>query len=232
VNLPTYITFIDLEKAFDKEDWFLLFGTLKRRGIDLKDRRIILRLYMDQATLIDKNGTIKEVKIRKGVRQGCPLSPYLFKSIHERSHQRNERDNQCVKINGEEVHSIRFADDIALVAKNDDNMNLMFNTLSRVMDKFNMKINATKTKIMTARRDKIYTNPVIKLNDIEIQEVEQFPYLGSIITYNNTSTIDIKKRITLAKQTFIKKNSLALTRKHLDIKTKKKFIKTFEWSVL
>jgi len=29
VNLPTYITFIDLEKTFNKVDWFLLFGTLK-----------------------------------------------------------------------------------------------------------------------------------------------------------------------------------------------------------
>jgi len=92
-------------------------------------------------------------------------------------------------------------------------------------------INTTKTKTMTARRDQIYTNPVIKLNDTVIHEVEQFSYLGCIITYNNTSTIDIKKRITLAKQTFVKKNSL-LTNKHLNIETKKKFIKTFVWSVL
>ncbi|VVC25121.1 Hypothetical protein CINCED_3A009847 [Cinara cedri] len=84
---------------------------------------------------------------------------------------------------------------------------------------------------MAARRDQIYTNLVIKLNDIVIQEVEQFSYLGSIITYNNTSTMDIKKRITLAKQTFIKKNSLLIS-KHLKIETKKKFIKTFVWSVL
>jgi len=32
-------------------------------------------IIKDQATLIDINGTIKEAKIRKGVRQGCPLSP-------------------------------------------------------------------------------------------------------------------------------------------------------------
>jgi len=115
------------------------------------------------------------------------------------------------------------------VAESEDNMNLMLNTLSRVMDKFYMKINATKTKTMTARKDQIYTNPVIKLNDKVIQEVEQFSYLGGMITHNNTSTIDIKKRIT--SQTFIKKNSL-LTSKHLNIEKKKKFIKTFMWSVL
>jgi len=204
MNLPTYITFIGLEKAFDKVDWFLLFGTLKRRGIDWKYRRIILRLYKDQATLIDINGTIKEAKIRKGVRQGCPVSPYLFNLLMEEAIEEMKEVTNDVKINGEEEHSIRFADDIALVTESEGNMNLMLNTLSRVIYKFHMKINATKTKTMTARRDQIYTNPVIKLNDTVIQEVEQF-YLGSIITYNNTSTIDIKKRITLAKQTFIKK---------------------------
>jgi hypothetical protein len=99
-----------------------------------------------------------------------------------------------VRINGEEVHSIRFADDIALVTEIKGNMNLMLNTLSRVMEKYHMKINATKTKTMTVRSDQIYTNPVIKLNDTVIQEVEQFSYMGSIKTYNNTSTIDIKKK--------------------------------------
>ncbi|VVC25180.1 Reverse transcriptase domain [Cinara cedri] len=150
VNLPTYITFIDLEKAFDKIDWFLLFGILKRKGIDWKNRRIILRLYKDQPTLIDINGTIKEAKIRKCVRQGCPLSPYLFNLFMEEAIEEMKEVTNSVRINGEVVHSIRFADDIALVAESEDSMNLMLNILSWVMDKFHMKINATKTKTMTA----------------------------------------------------------------------------------
>lgn len=88
-----------------------------------------------------------------------------------------------VRINGEEVHNIRFTDDIALVAESENNMNLMLNRLSNVMDKYHMKINATKTKTITAQKNQIYTNPVIKLNETVIQAVEQFPYLGSIITY-------------------------------------------------
>jgi len=128
VNLPTYITFIVLEKAFDKVHWFLLFGALKRRGIDWKDGRIILRLYKDQATLVDINGTLKKAKIRKGVRQICPLSPYLFNLFMEEVIEEMKEVTNGVRINGEEVHSIRFADDIALVAESEDNMNLLLNT--------------------------------------------------------------------------------------------------------
>lgn len=181
----------------------MLFGTLKRRGIDWKDRRIILRLYKDQATLIDINGTIKEVKIIKGVRQGFPLSPYLYNLFMEEAIEEMKGVTNGVRINGEEVHSIKFADNIELVAESEDNMNLMLNTLSRV--KFHIKINATKTKT-TARRDQIYTNSVIKLNEIVIQEVEQFSYLGSIITCNNTSyTIDIKKNNNFSQTNIYKK---------------------------
>ncbi|KAF0773595.1 Reverse transcriptase domain-containing protein [Aphis craccivora] len=107
----------------------------------------------------------KEAKIRKGVRQGCPLSPYLFNLFMEEAIEEMKEVTNSVRTNGDKVHSIRFADDIALVTKSEGNMNLMLNTLSRVMDKYHMKINATKTKTMTARRDQIYTNPVIKLND-------------------------------------------------------------------
>jgi hypothetical protein len=200
----------DLEKAFDKVDWFLLFGTLKKRDIDWKDRRIILRLYKDEATLIRINGTIKEAKIRKGVKQGCPLSPYLFNLFMEEAIEEMKEVTNGVRINGEEVRSIRFAGEIALVTESEGNMNLMLNTLSRVMDKYHMKINATKTKTMTARRDQIYTNSVIKLNDTVIQEVEQFSYLGSIITYNNTSTIDIKKKNNFSQTNIHKKKTQSI----------------------
>lgn len=45
VNKNTYATFIDLEKAFDKEDWKILFKTLREKDIDWRNKNIILNLY-------------------------------------------------------------------------------------------------------------------------------------------------------------------------------------------
>lgn len=53
VNKDTYLAFVDLEKAFDKVDWSILFETLRNAGIDWKDRRFILNLYKSQSTIID-----------------------------------------------------------------------------------------------------------------------------------------------------------------------------------
>jgi len=78
VNKATFIAFVDLEKAFDKIDWKLLFNTLRKAGIDWKDRRLILNSYKGQSSEIYVNGSKRQAKIRQRERQGCPLSPYLF----------------------------------------------------------------------------------------------------------------------------------------------------------
>ena len=54
---------------------------LKMIKIDYRDRRIIRELYKHQTTSIKIKESKKEAAIRKGVKQGCNLSPLLF-SIH------------------------------------------------------------------------------------------------------------------------------------------------------
>lgn len=232
VNLTTYVTFIDLEKAFDKVDWALLFKTLKDRKVDWKDRRMILKLYKTQTTVIDVNGTLKEAKIRRGVRQGCPLSPYLFNLFIEESINQMKETTEGIDINGHNIHSIRFADDIALVGRTAEEMNNMLNVLSIALDKYKLKINANKTKLMIVQKEQnTLPNENIMLSNTPIQQVQEFCYLGSYISFDNQTKTDVIRRIALAKQAFMKKYSL-LTNKHLNIEIRKEFIKTLVWSVL
>lgn len=59
--------------------------TLKEKGLDFRDRRIINHLYSykNQATIIEVGNEKGEVKIRQGVRQGCSLSPHIFNIFTE-----------------------------------------------------------------------------------------------------------------------------------------------------
>lgn len=103
VNKPMYIAFIDLEKAFDNVNWEILFNIMKTINIDIKDRRIIHKLCLNEkAVITDKRSrSWEEANIEKGVRQGCNLSPTLFNLYIENTlKQLREDEIGGIKING------------------------------------------------------------------------------------------------------------------------------------
>jgi len=59
----------------------------------------------------------------------------------------------------------------------------------------------------------------------QLQNVEPFKYLGSMLTNDGRCTCEIKCRIAMAKGTFNKKRALFTSM--LDIKLKKKFVKCY-----
>ena len=105
-------------------------------------------------------------------------------------------------------------------------------TLSSLLKRKQLKINDKKTKIMVVSKkenNNVCTN--VKLGNKRIKQVKQFCYLGSLITENNRSTNEIKRRIAPAKQAFNSKRGL-LTNKHINVDIRKKFVETYVWSVL
>lgn len=58
----------------------------------------------------------------------------------------------------------------------------------------------TKTTVTGKTKEKGKVN--IKLKDDDLEQVENFCYLGSTITDDNKCITDIKRRIALAKQAF------------------------------
>jgi len=100
----TYVTFVDLVKAFDSIHWTNLFKILEEAEIDFKDRCILYMIYKEQETIININATIVTARIRKRVRQECPLSPALFNVFIEKAINiiklRLEQEEIGVKIEG------------------------------------------------------------------------------------------------------------------------------------
>lgn len=124
-NKITYSAFIEIKKAFDNIDWKIMFPIMKELDLDFRDRIILYNLYENQNEEI----LIKmrpSAKIRKGVRQGCPLSSLLFncyvkKSINKVKEKLN-RIRIGVKVGGISIPKFRFADNIILLAETEHNL--------------------------------------------------------------------------------------------------------------
>ena len=63
-----------------------------------------------------KGETTKEIEIRKGVRQGCVLSPVLFNLCSETSFKEALTKQDGVEIGDQHISNVCYADDTVLIS--------------------------------------------------------------------------------------------------------------------
>ena len=75
----TCILFLDFQKAFDTIEHKFIFHALEKFGFGSYFHNAIKTMYKTGNCLIKWHaGTSPRLFLNRGVRQGCPISPYLF----------------------------------------------------------------------------------------------------------------------------------------------------------
>ena len=103
-----------------------------------------------EATVRTRHGTTDWFQIRKGVRQGCKLSPCLF-NLYAEYIIRNaelEEAQAGIKIAGRIINSLRYADDITLMTESEEELKSLSMKVKEESGKDGLKLNFQKTKIM------------------------------------------------------------------------------------
>jgi len=91
---------------------------LKGTGIDRRERRLISNLYMAQSVKVRLNrGEKTSMKIGRGVRKGCCLSPILFNLYSECLTKESLEGFRDLKIGGKIINTLKYADHLVLLAK-------------------------------------------------------------------------------------------------------------------
>jgi hypothetical protein len=167
------------------------------------------------------------VKIGRGVRQGCYLSQILFNLYSKYLTKKTLEGLGDFKIGGQIIFTVKYADDLVLLAKEEKALQDMIDKLIEIGRCYGMEINVEKTKVMRISRQPF---PVKIIIDQKQQEnVKCFKYLGNILTNDGRCTCEVKCMIAMAKAAFNKKRTLFTST--LDLELRKKLVKRYVWSI-
>ena len=126
-----------------------LWKILQERGIPDLPNCLLKNLYAGQeATVKTGHGTIDWFQIEKGVRQGCILSPCLF-NFYAEYIMRNtglDKAQAGIKIARRNINNLKYADDTALVAESEEELNSLLMKVKEESEKAGLKLNFRKLR--------------------------------------------------------------------------------------
>ena len=214
-----YICYIDFEKAFDRVWQRGLWHCMTFFGFPKKIISLLQALYRISQSTVRVNGSLTDwFPTCVGVRQGCIISPPLFNIILEVAMLNALYDQDIgARINGHIINNLRFADDIALIAETEEDLQKLVTLVSSSSSQLGLKISITKTQVQVVGKEPEQVN--ITVDSQTLEQVKSFTYLGGVITENALSDQDITRRIGLAHAAMRTLNTI-WTAKDITIPTK------------
>lgn len=201
-NSQLYLLFVDFERAFDTLSRNALWNALALKGIPEKIINLIKELYNDSTCVVRFNGQDSQpFQTNRGVKQGCVLSPTLFLILLDCVMQKTNLDSpRGIRWNlNEFLNDIDYADDLCLMAHRFSDIEDKLKVLTQNANAVGLIINVKKTKLLRIGNT---LNTSLTLNGENIEDVESFCYLGSILTSDGGSEKDINNRINKARVAF------------------------------
>jgi hypothetical protein len=222
-----YMAFIDLKAAFDsvkrREIWSAM------REMEVSDRliRAVQVLYGRTVGVVRLDGEVsQEFEMKKGMKQGDSLSPLLFTIFMNSILKYCKRNTPKMKVGYRNlrpvyVQALVFADDIVLMEDSERKLQKAVDVWERVLSRRSMEVNASKSKIMkvgVGERDRW----AITCGGHALEEVEQYEYLGVVISNDGRLDGEILNRVKKAMQVYFQLNGTVVGKRELSMETKKR----------
>lgn len=196
---------------------------MEEAGISKTYINAVKALYRDNRTIV-KVGSLISTPFTptKGVKQGCCLSPTLFKIYLHAALKKWVR--KCspmgVWVDDRPIFTILFADDQIVIAEDQQDMTYMLNKLVEEYNEWGLEVNTDKTQYMVIGGE----GQDLDLESGKVKYVKQYEYLGVTISEDGKDIKDITKKIGRGKN-MIKALHHSLWNKSLTNKTKRNIFK-------
>lgn len=235
-NKNIFLAFIDLQKAFDTVPRGKVWKGLREKGINNKIIKVIQDLYKNNTNYIINNNMKSEgFKTEMGLRQGGGLSPTLFNVHMDGIIKKSEQEANKLFIGYRNLERVEitagvFADDVVITAGSEKKLQENLKVWKEKMEEEGMEININKTKIMVIGDKDIKTN--IEINNVKIEQVEEFKYLGVKLEGTGKQEAEINERIDKTIKLYYAMNQKFINKKEITKQTKIKVFNTIYRPVL
>lgn len=194
----TYAFFVDFSCAFDTIPRNSLFYKISKMGLSTKIIQILQQLYNETTSQVwDGESLSDSFAVDQGVKQGCLLSPVLFSLYMNDLH---ESLPGGVQVADTKVKVLLYADDIVLLSSSADVLQYMINALYSYCQLWELKVNMSKSKVMIFREgSRISRSLSWSFGDNSIEIVNEYKYLGMLITYNLSNQKHFDAKLATAK---------------------------------
>ena len=150
-NVSGILLQLDFRTAFDTVEWLVVQQTLSKCNFGDSLKCWVQTFYCNAESSILNNGlSMKRIPLSRGVRQGCPLSPYLFILVAQilASKIRHDKTVQGIKLFKKEIKLSQFAHDTSLICKNLTSVGNALNILADFGAISGLHLNKSKTKAL------------------------------------------------------------------------------------
>ena len=202
-RIPIHIAFLDAKAAFDVVGHTSLYRKLFLAGIGGKLWLLIHQLSQAAQTTVKWNGmTTNPFNVNQGVRQGGVLSTDLYKLYINTVLDQIEDSGLGMHIGTISCAAPTCADDVALLASTEQDLQVLINTVENYSKHENYKLQPAKSVVMSTGHQK-GPNFNFTLNEETMSQPETAVHLG--ITHNKncrkTSQTQIQGNIEKARRT-------------------------------
>ena len=149
-DLPAGLVSLDQEKAFDRVDWSFLDRVLTALNIRPRFRSYVTTLYAGVSSRVLVNGWLsRRIYPKRGVRQGCPMSPVLYVLVAETLGallRTSPIRGLALPASPDELKVVQYADDTTVVVSNEADFSSLSDCLRLYESGSGAKLNMSKSR--------------------------------------------------------------------------------------